>query len=83
MGTADLVNFKYTNSQASDKSETVDRLGETKSVQTPSASRPHELTFGARRCARFMMSNWCLSASDSAATVAKPPGLANFARVTS
>jgi hypothetical protein len=29
------------------------------------------------------MSSWCLTASDSAATASRPPGLASFARVTS
>src|SRR5271155_3085646 len=29
-----------------------------------------------------MMSNWCLTASDSAVTAARPPGLASFASVT-
>ena len=28
------------------------------------------------RCERFMISNWCLTASDSAATVRTPPGRA-------
>jgi predicted acylesterase/phospholipase RssA len=59
------------------------RLGDTKSAQTPSSSRSHEVRFGARRWARFMMSNWCLTVSDSAATAPRPPGLASFARVTS
>ena len=31
----------------------------------------------------FMISNWCLTASDSAATVPGPRGLASFAKVTS
>jgi hypothetical protein len=30
-----------------------------------------------------MMSNWCLTANDSAATVPRPPGLARRAKVTS
>src|SRR5271169_6886266 len=59
------------------------RLGDTKSVQTPSASRSHEVRYGARRRARLRMSSWCLTASDSAATAPRPPGLASFARVTS
>jgi hypothetical protein len=58
------------------------RLGDTKSVQTPSASRSHEVSFGTRR-ARFMMSNWCLTSNDSAATAPRPPGLASRAKVTS
>jgi hypothetical protein len=59
------------------------RLGDTKSVQTPSASRSHEVRFGTRRRARFMMSNWCLPTNDSAATAPRPPGLASRAKVTS
>ena len=59
------------------------RLGDTKSVQTPSASRSHEVRHGARRRARLRMSSWCLTASDSATTAPRPPGLASRARVTS
>src|ERR1700733_288538 len=33
--------------------------------------------------AHFMMSNWCLSAIDSAATAPRPPGVASFATVVS
>ena len=47
-----------------------------------SVIRHTQVRFGERR-ARFMMSNWCLTASDSAATAPRPPGLASFARVTS
>jgi hypothetical protein len=48
-------------------------LGGTNSAQTPSTNRSHEVRFGARRRARFMMSNWFLTASYSAANVTTPP----------
>jgi len=58
------------------------RSRDTKSAQNPSVSRSHDVRFGARCRERFMISNWCLTASDSAATTRKPPGLASFASVT-
>jgi hypothetical protein len=59
------------------------RLGDTKSVQTPSASRSHEVRYGTRRRAGLRMSSWCLTTNDSATTAPRPPGLASRARVTS
>jgi hypothetical protein len=59
------------------------RLPDTKSVQIPNISRSHEVSCGARRRARFRMSSWCLTASDSATIAPRPPGLARRARVTS
>ncbi len=59
------------------------RLGETKSAQIPRTSLSHDVRFGARRRERFMISNWCLTDSDSAATAPRLPCLASFARVTS
>jgi hypothetical protein len=58
-------------------------LAFTKSAQPPSASRSHEVRFGARRCARFMMTSWCLTASDSATSAPRPAQAPSFARVTS
>lgn len=48
----------------------------------PNTSRSHEVRFGARRRTRFRISNWCLTASDSAATATRPPDLTSRARVT-
>jgi hypothetical protein len=59
------------------------RLRDRKSAQTPSNSRSHGVRFGTRRCERLMMSNWCLTGNDSAATAPRPPGLASFADLTS
>src|SRR5208282_5494412 len=59
------------------------RLGDTKRVQKPRISRSHPVRFGPRRRERFMMSNWCLTASDSAATARTPPGPASRAKVSS
>ena len=56
------------------------RLGDTSSVQNPRIIRSHAVRFGLRRCERFMISNWCLTASDSAATARTPPGPASRAR---
>ncbi len=56
------------------------RLGDTNSVQNPRISRSHAVRFGLRRCERFMISNWCLTASDSAATARTPPGPVSRAR---
>jgi hypothetical protein len=58
------------------------RLGDTSSAQNPRITRSHPVRFGLRRCERFMISNWCLTASDSAATARTPPGRASRARVT-
>jgi hypothetical protein len=58
------------------------RLGDTSSVQNPRITRSHPVRFGLRPCERFMISNWCLTASDSAATARTPPGRASRARVT-
>jgi hypothetical protein len=59
------------------------RRGDTRSVQNPRTIRSHRVRFGLRRRERFMISNWCLTASDSAATARTPPGRTSRARVTS
>jgi hypothetical protein len=45
--------------------------------------RSIEVRFGARCRERLLMSSWCFSNSDSAATARKPPGRTSFANVTS
>ncbi len=57
------------------------RSRDTKSAQNPSVSRSHDVRFGARFRERFTISNWCLTASDSAATARKPPGLASVPQI--
>ena len=49
-------------------------LGLTDSVVKPSTTRSIGVTFAARCRARLLISNWCFSSSDSAATERTPPG---------
>ena len=57
------------------------RLGLTNSVASPSTTRSIVVRFGARRRERLLMSSWCFSASDSAATAWMPPRRRSFAKV--
>jgi len=59
------------------------RCGRTNNVATPRTQRSTEVRLGARCRKRLLMSNWCFSSNDSAATARTPPGRRSFARVTS
>jgi hypothetical protein len=59
------------------------RRGLTNSVVRPSKKRSIDFRFGARCRERLLMSNWCFSSRDSAATARTPPGRTSFANVIS
>ena len=59
------------------------RFGRTNNVAKPRTKRSTAVRLGARCRQRLLMSNWCLSNSDSAATARTPAGRRSFARVTS
>jgi len=59
------------------------RCGRTNNVAKPRTTRSTEVRLGARCRERLLMSNWCLSSKDSAATARTPPGRSGFANVTS
>jgi hypothetical protein len=50
------------------------RLAGTNSDPRPKTKRSNEFRFGARCRTRLLMTNWCFSNKDSAATARTPPG---------
>src|SRR5262249_57826405 len=59
------------------------RFAGTNSDPRPKTNRSNEFRFGARRRARLLMINWCLSNRDWAMTERTPPGRRSLAMVPS
>lgn len=77
-----LVEFKE-RCRLDERAKFRNRRGLMNSVVRPSTKRSIEVRFGARCRERLLMSNWCFSTRDSAATARTPSGRTSFAKVAS